>query len=169
MNLAVEEVILDMTMHEDFRNFVIRKMGEEVDAATLENEREQLKDKLRQAVGAKNKLTQMLDNLDVNDRHYERKYQDMHDRLDNLYDKVEEIEEAISTVNAKLDGIEEKQLTEKQLYAILTEFDKLYSKMSDLEKKDFMQAFIREIELYPDETDTECILKRIEFLIPRVL
>ena len=31
MNLAVEEVILDMTMHEDFRNFVIRKMGEEVD------------------------------------------------------------------------------------------------------------------------------------------
>ena len=163
MNLAVEEVILDMTMHEDFRNFVIRKMGEEVDAGTLENEREQLKDKLRQAIGAKNKLTQMLDNLDVNDRHYERKYQDMHDRLDNLYDKVEEIEEAISAVNAKLDGIEEKQLTEKQLYAVLKEFDKLYYRMSDMEKKDFMQAFIKEIELYPDETDTERILKRIEF------
>ena len=166
MNLAVEEVILDMTMHEDFRNFVIRKMEEEVDAGILENELEQLKDKLRQAVGAKNKLTQMLDNLDVNDRHYERKYQDMHDRLDNLYDKVEEIEEAISAVNAKLDGIEEKQLTEKQLYAVLKEFDKLYYRMSDMEKKDFMQAFIKEIELYPDETDIERILKRIEFRFP---
>lgn len=43
-------------------------------------------------VGAKNKLTAMLDKMDVEDKHYDRKYQDMQDRLGNLYDKISELE-----------------------------------------------------------------------------
>lgn len=48
---------------------------------------DQIREQLRQVMGAKKKLTEMLDRLDVNDKHYDRKYQDMHDRLDILYDR----------------------------------------------------------------------------------
>ena len=40
----------------------------------------------------------MLDKLDVNDRHYGRKYQDMQERLDNLYDRISELKEMLSDV-----------------------------------------------------------------------
>ena len=44
----------------------------------------------------------MLDRLDTGDKHYTRKYQDMQDRLDNLYDKVAEFEEAMKDIDAKI-------------------------------------------------------------------
>lgn len=49
-------------------------------------------------MGAKKKLVLMLDKLDVNDRHYERKYQDMQERLDNLYDRISELEETLADI-----------------------------------------------------------------------
>lgn len=55
-----------------------------MDVGSLETEREQLRGQLRQLSGAKKKLTDMIDHLDVTVKHYDRKYQDMHDRLDNL-------------------------------------------------------------------------------------
>ncbi len=99
-NREVENVILDMAANEQWKEFVLRKMSERVDVSTLETEREQLKKHLRQVIGAKTKLTDMLDKLDVSDKHYDRKYQDMQDRLDNLYDKASELEDTI----AKLDN-----------------------------------------------------------------
>ena len=55
---------------------------------------EKAKDKL-----SENKLTEMLDNLDVNDRHYNRKYADMSNRLDDLYDKIDDIEQSIDNID----------------------------------------------------------------------
>lgn len=49
------------------------KIDEKVDVSLLEAEREQVREQLRQVMGAKKKLTEMLDRLDVNDKHYDRK------------------------------------------------------------------------------------------------
>lgn len=53
----------------------------------------------------------MLDALDVNDRHYDRKYQDMQDRLDNLYDKISEVEDAIQDITDKINAVYGEHLT----------------------------------------------------------
>ena len=100
----MESVILDMAANEQWKEFVLRKMSEKVDVSTLEAEREQLKKQLRQVLGAKTKLTDMLDKLDVSDKHYDRKYQDMQDRLDNLYDKASELEDTIADINSQIGG-----------------------------------------------------------------
>lgn len=134
--------------------------------STLEEEREQLRKQLRQASEAKIKLTDMLDKLDVTDKHYDRKYQDMQDRLDNLYDKISELEDIIADINEKINGVHEKQITAKQLYQILADFDKMYYKMTDLEKKEFLRDFIDSIELYPEKQDNGRILKQINFRLP---
>lgn len=108
----------------------------------------------------------MLDKLDVADKHYDRKYQDMQDRLDNLYDKISELEDIIADINEKINGAYEKQITAKQLYKILADFDKMYYKMTDLEKKEFLRNFIESIELYVEKQDNGRILKQIEFKFP---
>ncbi len=84
-----------------------------------------------------------MDRLDVTDRHYDRKYQDMQDRLDNLYDRIDDIEGSIADVIKKMNGASGEQITVEALYSILQDFDILYEKMSDADKKQFFQNFNR--------------------------
>lgn len=162
LNGEVEKYIMDLVNHEDCRAFIIRRMETKVDVGSLETEREQL----RQLSGAKKKLTDMIDRLDVTDKHYERKYQDMHDRLDNLYDKIGDIDDQLRDVNEKIQMAFEKQITSKQVYQILTCFDKIYFEMTDLEKKEFFRNFIDEIELYSERQSDGRIVKQINFNFP---
>ena len=166
LNGEVEKHIMDLVNHEDCRAFIIRRMETKVDVSSLETEREQLRGHLRQLSGAKKKLTDMLDRLDVSDKHYDRKYQDMHDRLDNLYDKIGDIDDQLQDVNEKIRMAYENQITSKQVYQILTCFDKIYFEMTDLEKKEFFRDFIDEIELYSERQSDGRIVKQINFNFP---
>lgn len=166
LNREVELLILDIVNLDAFREFVMEKLNTKVDVGSLEEERERIRQLLRQVLGAKNKLTDMLDKLDVMDKHYDRKYQDMHDRLDNLYDKINEYEESIADINAKIEAVYGEQITGKQIYEMLVHFDKVYYKMTDLEKKEFMKDFINDIELYPEKMDNGSIVKQVHFKFP---
>ena len=146
-NAEVEEFIRYMVAGDEFRKFVQEKLEEKVDVSALETEREQLQKQLKQVQGSKLKLIQMLDRLDTGDKHYTRKYQDMQDRLDNMYDKVAEFEEAMKDIDAKIGASYGKEITGKKLYEFLLDFDILYDKMTDMEKKEFMNTFIEKIEL----------------------
>ena len=146
-NAEVEEFIRYMVAGDEFRKFVQEKLEEKVDVSALETEREQLQKQLKQVQGSKLKLIQMLDRLDTGGKHYTRKYQDMQDRLDNLYDKVAEFEEAMKDIDAKIGASYGKEITGKKLYEFLLDFDILYDKMTDMEKKEFMNTFIEKIEL----------------------
>mgnify|MGYP005785859913 FL=1 len=166
LNEKVVQIIRDMVAMEKFRDFIQSKLQEKVDVSSLEEEREQVKGKLQQVMGAKKKLVLMLDKLDVNDRHYERKYQDMQERLDNLYDRISELEEMLADAEEKISASCGEQITGKQIYQFLLEFDKIYRKMTDLEKKEFMRTFIKAIELYPERDDSGRIIKQISFKFP---
>ena len=166
LNVEVVQIIRDMVAMEKFRDFIQDKLHEKVDVSALEEEREQMKGRLLQVTGAKKKLVLMLDKLDVNDRHYERKYQDMQERLDNLYDRISGLEEMLADVEEKISASCGEQITGKQIYQFLLEFDKIYRKMTDLEKKEFMRTFIKAIELYPERDDSGRIIKQISFKFP---
>lgn len=166
INYQVEEIILDMVADPDFWDYMVRKIDEKVDVSSLEAEREQVREQLRQVMGAKKKLTEMLDRLDVSDKHYDRKYQDMHDRLDILYDRISELEDMVADIEAKISGAYGEKITANQLYKILLNFDKMYFKMTDLEKKQFMREFIEDIELYPEKQEDGRILKQLSLGFP---
>ena len=166
LNHQIEAVISDMVNDESFMGFIQDKLRQKVDVSQLEAEREKLRGQLRQLSGAKKKLTDMLDALDVNDRHYDRKYQDMQDRLDNLYDKISEVEDAIQDITDKINAVYGEHLTAQELYKVLEHFDDIYFKMSDLEKKEFFQNFIESITIYPDKKTNERIVDEIDFKFP---
>ena len=165
-NAEVEEFIQYMVAEDEFRSFVQEKLEEKVDVSALETEREQLQKQLQQVVGAKNKLLVMLDTLDAGDKHYARKFQDMQDRLDNLYDRISGFENEIADVEEKIKAAYGRQISEKQLYQILQKFDILYAEISDIEKKEFMQLFIDAIELYSEKMDDGRIIRQIDLAFP---
>lgn len=162
INAEVEWFIRGMIADERFHEYIGERLQEKVDVSNLEEERDQLKGQLQQVVGAKNKLLVMLDALDAGDKHYARKFQDMQDRLDNLYDRISGFENEIADVEEKIKAAYGRQISEKQLYQILQKFDILYAEMTDIEKKEFMQLFIDAIELYPEKMDDGRIIRQID-------
>ena len=52
--------------------------------------------------GAKARLGQQMDSLDIMDKFYEKKYQDMETRLYRLYDEIEGVENSIEEVKNRL-------------------------------------------------------------------
>ena len=165
-NSEVEDVIRYMVREGRFREYMKNKLDEQVDVSYLEDEKKQLQGQLQQVQGAKKKLLQMIDRLDSGDRHYDQKYQDMSDRLDNLYDRISELDEEIAGVDARIQAAYEKQVTGKNVYQFLLDFDTLYERMTDLEKKQFMRTFIESIELYPEKKDNGRIISKIELRFP---
>ena len=166
INAEVEWFIRGMIADERFHEYIGERLQEKVDVSNLEEERDQLKGQLQQVIGAKNKLLVMQDALDAGDKHYARKFQDMQDRLDNLYDRISDFENEIADVEEKIKAAYGRQISEKQLYQILQKFDILYAEMTDIEKKEFMQLFIDAIELYPEKMDDGRIIRQIDLAFP---
>jgi len=85
----------------------------------------------RQLTGAKGRLGQQMDSLDIMDKFYEKKYQDMETRLYRLYDEIEGVENSIEEVKNRLLNIQQQKISEENVYQFLLYFDKLYDKFTD--------------------------------------
>ena len=88
VNDAVEEVIRKLVRNPKFEEAILNKIGARIDTSEVEKEIEELEKQNRQLTGAKNRLGQQMDSLDITDRFYEKKYQDMETRLYRLYDEI---------------------------------------------------------------------------------
>ena len=71
--------------------------------------------------GAKARLGQQMDSLDIMDKFYEKKYQDMETRLYRLYDEIEGVENSIEEVKNRLLNIQQAVLD--FLYTVLHAFN----------------------------------------------
>ena len=127
---------------------------------------ENLQKALRQLTSAKDRLGQQMDALDVTDKHYDKKYEDMQARLDEFYDKIDAAQEEIAELQSRIDFLIAQKISSDNVYKYLLYFDKLYDKFTDKEKKTFLGSFVEKIEIYPTETPNGRILKRIQFRFP---
>jgi site-specific DNA recombinase len=84
-----------------------------------------------------------MDHLSVSDKHYDKKYQDMQERMDGLYDEMDAMELSIEEVENRLFNIKQQKISGDNVYQFLLYFDKLYDKMTDGEKKeDFWRIIV---------------------------
>ena len=102
----------------------------------------------------------------ITDKFYDRKYQDMADRQDQLYEQIGEYEEKIESVTKRIENIRQDKISGEAIYKILIQFDKLYDNFSDIEKKKFMQSFVDEVQIYKEKNDKGRFLKSISFKFP---
>lgn len=113
----------------------------------------------------KTRLEKEIDSLPEDTRFRERKLHDMTLRLDGLYDIIVELEEKIEDVKLLRKAVEQDAITLENIYTLLANFDKVYDKISDEEKKSLISSLIKEIEIFPCD-DSELPLKSILFNFP---
>jgi len=166
LNGAVEEVILKMVNNQRFKEAIMDKLHTKVNVDEIKNELSNLKKRLKQLTGSKDKLGTQIDSLDVFDSSYDRKFNDLQNRLNSIYVKIEETEQEITVKEETMDKIIKNQISEEKVYQFLHFFDIMYNGFSDSEKKEFMNCFVERIEIYPEPLEDGRILKSIEFKFP---
>ena len=166
INNAVEEVIRKLVQNPKFEEAILNKIGSRIDTEEIEKEIEGLEKQHRQLTGAKARLGQQMDSLDIMDKFYEKKYQDMETRLYRLYDEIEGVENSIEEVKNRLLNIQQQKISEENVYQFLLYFDKLYDKFTDLEKKEFLNSFVEQVDIYEQEQPDGRFLKHIKFRFP---
>jgi len=119
INNAVEEVIRKLVKNPKFEEAILNKIGSRIDTEEIEKEIEGLEKQHKQLTGAKARLGQQMDSLDIMDKFYEKKYQDMETRLYRLYDEIEGVENSIEEVKNRLLNIQQQKISEENVYQFL--------------------------------------------------
>lgn len=168
VNLICVEDGIDSSMVNNprFSNAIKEKIGIAVDTADMEEQLDQLRAQLRQTLGTKNRLERQMDALDIEDAYYERKISDLQRRYDEQYGKIEEIENQIEEVQEQIRSIRQDKISGDNIYQLLLAFDQVYGSASEVERKEFMRAFIERIEIYSEKPENGCWIRKIIFNFP---
>ena len=166
LDSAVAEVIVKLVSNPKFAAMMQEKINMKVDTTAIEQEIASYEKQLRQFYSVKAKLTEEIDSLDPDDRHYVRRKADMDDRLYKMYDKIEDTESLLIAARAKKLAIEAEKLTGDNIYKVLIYFDKLYSAMNEQEKRQLMEKLISEIQIFEERQPSGQWLKSIKFRLP---
>lgn len=163
---AVAEVIIKLVSNPKFVSMIQEKINMKVDTSAIENEIDNYQKELRKSHSTKFKLIEEIDALDVEDKHYKRRKNDLDDRLYRMYDKIEELEGQLIEAKAKKETIETEKLTGDNIYKVLIYFDKLYKTLNDVERRQLIETLISEIQIYEYKQPNGQWLKSITFKLP---
>lgn len=166
INAAVEQFIKQLVNNPKFKSALEKKIGSKIDVTEIEKEIETLNKTRNQYIGAKSRLGKQMDSLDINDKFYNQKYLDMEERLNNLYEQIESVDNDLAILHQRIVNVNQNKLSSESVYRILACFDKLYDKFTDKEKKQFLNAFIERVDIYPERQENGGILKHIKFKFP---
>ena len=166
IDAAVVEIIRKLVLNPKFEAAIREKIDRSIDVSTQETELENLRRQIRQVNGAKAKLTQQMDTLEITDPQYDNKYADMQCRLDRFYATLEDIERQISDTEFKIETIKEEKIKSDAVYQYLLVFDQVWDQMNEKEKKIFMSSFLKSVDIYEDERCDGRILKSISLRFP---
>lgn len=166
INDTVAEVVKGLVKNPKFADIIKEKINLKVDTKEVERELGNCEKQLTQYYGNKNLLERQIDDLEITDRHFEKKSVDLQNRLDKMYDKISDMEELIDEYQIRRQNIEAEKIRGDGVYNYLLYFDKLYDKFTDAEKKQFFNSFIKEVNLYEQEQPNGQIIKHIKFKFP---
>lgn len=163
---AVAEIIKNLVNNPKFSDVIKTKINTKVDTSEAENELANVKKQLKQYIGTKDKIISQLDSLDVLDKNYDRKYDDLQKRLESMYNKIADAEDLESACLDKLDNIQKDKITGDNIYNYLLMFDSIYNDLSDMEKKLFYNALLSDVQLFETEQMKGQLIKSIGFKFP---
>ena len=163
---AVAEVIGKLVSNPKFADMMQRKINIKTDTGEVEKEIANLQKQLGQYIGTKRSLEKQIDHLDTEDKHYDRKFSDLQDRLDKQYDNIDDVEKALKVCKDRKRAIEAEKLTGDNVYKTLIYFNKLYEVMDTADKRSLLSALIKEIHVFEEAKPNGQWLKSIVFKLP---
>ena len=89
---AVSEIIRKLVNNPRFSEVMKTKINTSVDTSEAEKELANAKKVLKQLIGTKDKIILQIDTLDILDKNYDRKYDDLQKRLDTIIEQMKAAE-----------------------------------------------------------------------------
>ena len=117
-------MILKLVHNDKFAEALKQKINTKLDLTEIEKEIQGVEKRLRQLNVGKDRVGQQMDSLDIDDRLYEKKYNDLQGRLDNFYDEIDAAEQELLDLRARVKTLEENRITTENIYQFLLHFDK---------------------------------------------
>lgn len=166
LDREVEQILVQLMRDSNLANKLKEKISIKTDTQELDEMIGQYEQKYRVLNGTKASIINQIDTLDYEDKHYQRKFEDLNIRLNNTYDQIEEIEGLIREYQDRKDTVLEKKLTTDNIYTILINFNRLYSVLKDVDKKRLCQLLIEEIQIHKEKTEKGNWIKSLVFKLP---
>ncbi len=163
---SISEIIIKLVSNPKFSAMIQNKINMQVDTTAIEQEIANYEKQLRQTYSVKSKIIEEIDSLDPDDKHYIKLKTDLDNRLYNMYDKIEEIENQLIAARAKKQSIEAEKLTSDNIYKVLIHFGKLYAVINEAERHQLIEALISEIQIYEERQPNGQWIKSIKFKLP---
>ena len=166
LDKTVSRVISAMVHDERFAAAIQAKIGKAISTEELEQELAVLEKNLRQVENSKYRLENEMDNLPLEEPHYEQKMADLQRRYDEKYDVIADLDSQIGEVRKKIHNIRQEVVTSENIYRILLAFDELYGCMTEPEKRELMRAMLEKVEIYREKREDGCWVRSITFKFP---
>lgn len=145
-------------------------MDTKTDEKTIKAELASLRKARAQYIGAKDKLSDRLDSLDILDPAYDAKYEDMERRLDALYLKITEAEEDILVAEHDLARVDDARVSLQAAYELLERRAADLPSLPDAMKKECIASFVEYVEIYPEKRPEDGRwVKNVRFRFPVML
>lgn len=144
------------------------RVDEKVDSTELDAVIDRLRQQVKQAVQRKDRLISQLDNLDFEDANYDKKAEDLEQRLNDAYQKITDVEILLSDAEKKKEKIIKEQINGEIVYKNLMVFDKIISKCSDKEKQTLYKMLIKKIDIFEEPQKNGRQIKSVVFNFPVV-
>ena len=165
----VRDIIMSLVASDKFKSAVYAKIGEAVDTDDIQKQIDTLAKKKRKIENALKMRSIEKDNLNFEDKHYERKYLEISDAMERLYDELVATEDDIDDKKSCIRSVEQNKVSQDKIYNLLIKFSDIYDKMKDQEKKQLMALFIDKIEIHKQKQSDGRRVKQIDFHFPVVI
>lgn len=163
---AVLEVISNLVSRREFASEMNKLIKSKVDVSEIDQEIAKYEKRLNHFINMKNDILSDMNSLDVEDKHFQRKKEDLEKRLYDIYDSIEEVETLLDELLAKRHSVVEQKVSVDNVYKTLIYFDKLVDEMDEKERRTLVEQLINKIEIYPEKQSNGQWLKSIEFKLP---
>lgn len=166
LDKAVTEVLSKLVSNKKFAGLIRSKIDIEVDTTSLDQEIGALEKDLRQCYLNKDAILTDFDHLNYDNKHYQRRKSDLENRLNKVYDKIEEAENSLVEAKAKKRSVMVDKVCGDNIYNTLIYFDKMNIVMDVADRREFLSHIIEKVEIHEVEQSNGQWLKSITFKLP---
>ncbi len=162
----VRDVVAAMVTIPEFVELISKKVDRETDIELLRKKRDSIETERRKYESNLIQTEKRLSELDADDRHYEKKVDSLNRVLDDIYDKLEDVQTRLDEVNDEIAMVQKSTMTKESVFEMLEGFSKYYDIMSPEDKKELLRAMISYIEIYKGKRADGHLIKTIHFTFP---
>lgn len=102
------KILQKLQTYREFQDALQAALGDQGNIEKTEKRLQDLRKELREAELTKDRLGEKLDGLNPLGKDYDKKYEETSDKLDSIYDRIDDLETDVIATKKKLEALKQK-------------------------------------------------------------